>query len=110
MIDDEIYGALKAELERAKEKHREATEKFRELCREIQEKPSEYTTDVPIPESSQKIMNAANDESDARKRHLEALIRINEYLLNGTIPAHLKKQPKKETGPGEDKTRKAGSE
>lgn len=105
MIDDAICNALRDEVEKAKHRHQRATEEFRK----IMDRPREMrggTGGLPVSES---LQDAAREESRALQEHAQSLMRLNEYLLTGKIPPHLKMPAAQETASGEPKVRKADS-
>ena len=88
MIDQAIYEALKSELERARERHEVAKQRFREATAKRPEL-ARYTAGAPEADSSHILRNAVSDENKARRQHLEAMLRLNGYILNGVVPEHL---------------------
>ena len=93
MLDDLIITTLKRELERATQQHQAAKENFWRVAAHPRELPR-YTAGKPEPDSGQMIRDAIAEETNALNEHIEALMRLNAYLLNGTIPAHLKEKAK----------------
>lgn len=77
MPDERILNALKQEFESAKERH-EATKLRRMLHAE--------------QETAATLQKAVAEELCAFKERMEALERLNDYLLNGTVPGHLKEK------------------
>lgn len=76
-----ILAVLKKELASAKNRHREAREQFGK----IGGNPRQVWT-------RDKGLTAAAEQIRARKAHLAALTRMNEYLIGGTVPEHLKEK------------------
>lgn len=99
-MDYAIFYALKEELERAEKIHRDATENFWKVSAQPRSLPR-YGAGAPHPDNNQALNAAVSRESHARQKHIEALMQLNEYLLHGTVPEHLRK-------PAADETRKSG--
>ncbi len=97
-MDEWVYAALKLELESAKKRHQEARERFWKIVGKPRELLPRAKAGVPHPDGSQMVRNAAAQETHARKEHLEPLIRMNEYLIRGTIPEHLQKKTRSAGG------------
>lgn len=95
MFDQRVFSALKEELERAKQRHEEAKEQFWRMSASPLALPR-VTAGVSETDGSRVLRNVVDEENRARTAHLEALKRINEYLLNGTVPEDLGKT----TAPG----------
>ena len=92
MPDDWIFNTLQQELERAQESHHAAKEKFVAKMREIG--LPRYTSGIPMSDGSQMFRRALTEERHAGGAHHQALLRINAYPINGTVPEDLKKKLK----------------
>jgi hypothetical protein len=92
MFDQRVFSALKEELESAKQRHEEAKEQFWRVGGSPRELPRRFTAGVPEPDGSLILRKAVAAEIEARTAHLEALKRINEYLLHGTIPEDVRQK------------------
>lgn len=97
-MDDWILNTLRQELESAKEHHQEARERFWKVTGRPRQLLPRDTEGVPHPDGSLIIRKAAAEETHARKVHLEALIRMNAYLINGSVPEDLAKKSKSASG------------
>lgn len=89
MIDERLLNALKSEVALAKQNHEAARENFWRVVRR-QDDVQRFTAGVPHPDGSEIIHKASLEETYARNAHFEALQRLLEYLMRGTVPAHLK--------------------
>ena len=96
-IDLAIHCALKRELENTKQRYEAAKLHFRDVTAHSGEL-IRYTAGMPESDGHQILRNALHEENESRSAHIEALMRLNDYLLNGTIPEHL--QEKKKSGQG----------
>lgn len=91
MFDQRVFSALKEELESAKQHHEEAKEEFWRVGGGPRELPR-FTAGIPEPDGSLILRKAVTVEVDARGAHLQALKRINEYLLHGTVPEDIRRR------------------
>jgi len=91
MFDQRVFSALKDELERAKQRHEETKEQFWRIGGSPREVPR-FTPGVPEPDGSLVLRRAVAAEIQARSAHLEALKRVNEYLLHGTVPEDIRQK------------------
>jgi hypothetical protein len=89
MIDERVLDALKSEVALAKQNHQTAREQFWQVVRRHDD-VQRFTAGVPHPDGNQIIHKASVEETFARNAHFEALQRLIEYLMRGTVPAHLK--------------------
>jgi len=91
--DDSIFQTLKQQLEAAKKRHDGAKENFWKVSGRPGERPG-ASADMPHPDGSLLVRKAVSEEIKARGEHLEALMRLNAYLIHGTVPDDLKKKRK----------------
>jgi hypothetical protein len=94
VIDEWILAVLRHELESAKKRHQEAREQFWKISGRPREILPRDVAGRLNSEVSPRILAAAAEETRARKAHLAALTRMNEFLIRGTVPEHLKKEEK----------------
>lgn len=87
MATDPVHTFLLEELEHAKERHREAKERYWEAAGRPRQLPR-LRTRLPDPENNA-IRCALAEETEARNAHLNALVRLNRYLVEGTVPEDL---------------------
>jgi len=93
MIDERVLDALKSEVALAKQNHELAREQFWRVVRR-QDDGKRFTAGVPHPDGNEIIHKASVEETHARNAHFEALQHLIEYLMRGTVPAHLKARSK----------------
>ena len=79
-----IYAALQQDVTEAEERAKAANAAFREVMQDI---PSS----LPHPDGTQRVLNVCRLLSAARREMTEADSRLNDFLLDGTVPAHLKR-------------------
>src|SRR5215469_14702463 len=89
MVDDEIFAFLLEQVEETKRLHQEAKRKFWAIAGKPREVPSKFPTGLPHPDGSEAVRRAVADESFAMKTHIAAMMRLNRYLLDGTLPDNL---------------------
>jgi hypothetical protein len=82
----EILRVLKAELAAARVRVNQEAHDFNTVMRDI---PS----GLPHPDELQRILNASAQLTSARQALGDAEDRVNEFLVRGTVPEHLKKGP-----------------
>jgi hypothetical protein len=85
MVNEEVYALLLAEVEEASRAHNAARDNFWRIAGQPRELPR-FPTGLPHPDGSELIRNAVREENFARQSHVEAVIRLNRYLLDGRIP------------------------
>lgn len=84
MLPDAVRTFLIEEMEQAKERHRDAKERYWEAAGKPRHLPRPRSG---LPDSDECIIRRAlAEESAARKAHLRALIRLNRYLIEGIVP------------------------
>jgi hypothetical protein len=79
-----IYAALQQDVAAAEERANAANAAFREVMQSI---PS----NLPHPDGTQRVLNVCRLLSAARREMTEADTRLNDFLLHGTVPEHLKR-------------------
>jgi hypothetical protein len=79
----EIEYLLRAELEKASSLHEQAKREFWRVSADI---PS----DLPHPDGTQRIQNAARAQTAAMEALYQALRRFNAFLVDGSVPEDLK--------------------
>ena len=90
MSFDAVRILLMEELEDAKERHREAKEHFWEAAGKPRRLPRTYSG---LPDmDSDLIRRALALENEAREVHLNALIRLNRFLIEGVVPGDLRER------------------
>jgi hypothetical protein len=89
VIDEPVLNALKSEVALAKQNHREARDYFWRVVRN-QDGVHRSQAGLPHPDGGEIIHKASVEETYARNVHFEALQRLIEYLMRGTVPNHLK--------------------
>lgn len=94
-VVNEIFAALKTEVDQAREEYTRAKRDFWHISAEV-------PTGFPHPDGMQRIANASRAQTAAMVAYTRALRRFNEFLLNGTVPEDLKK-------PGETASKARGS-
>jgi|SRR5579871_2828496 len=92
LLDSWILNVLKEELAAAKQRHQQARERFRNVMGRPRELLPRDRAGIPGSDGNQMARRAAAEETHARREHLEALIRLNEYRIRGTVPEHLKQR------------------
>ncbi len=94
MIDDQLLATLKAELAGAKKHYKETKQTFSRTAH-----PDGIVAGIPEPDGSHMIRGSLMEESIAHREYFAAMTRLNEYILNGTVPKHLQsKLPSKAAG------------
>lgn len=79
-----IYAALQQDVAAAEERANAANAAFREVMQDI---PS----NLPHPDGTQRVLNVCRLLSAARREMTDADSRLNDFLVHGTVPAHLKR-------------------
>ena len=79
-----IVEILRAEVDRTHAEYDRIKQDFRLLAADI---PS----GLPHPDGMQRIQNAARAQSFAMDAYEAALMRLNRFLISGTVPADLEK-------------------
>lgn len=85
MVDEEVFALLLAQVEETKRAYRDAKERFWEVAGKPREMPR-IPSNLPHPDGSELIRRAVSEERYAEKAHLQAMMRLNRYLLDGDIP------------------------
>jgi len=79
-----IYAALQQDVAAATERADAANAAFREVMKDI---PSH----LPHPDGTRRVLNVCRLLSAARREMTDADSRLNDFLIHGTIPEHLKR-------------------
>lgn len=79
-----IYAALQQDVAAAAERARAANAAFRVVMQDI---PS----NLPHPDGTQRVLNVCRLLSVARREMTDADSRLNDFLIHGTVPEHLKR-------------------
>jgi hypothetical protein len=79
-----LYAALQQDVAAAEERASSANAAFREVMKDIPSK-------LPHPDGTQRVLNVCRLLSAARREVTDADSRLNDFLLNGTVPPHLKR-------------------
>jgi hypothetical protein len=79
-----IYAALREDVAAAEERANSANAAFREVMKDI---PS----NLPHPDGTQRVLNVCRLLAAARREMMEADSRLNDFLVHGTVPDHLKR-------------------
>jgi hypothetical protein len=87
----EILRTLKSELASARWRAQEATREFDTVM-------SDVPNGTPQPDGLHQVFNASKELTAARKSVLEAHDRLNNFLVRGVIPEHLRKGDRSEGG------------
>jgi hypothetical protein len=82
MDHKQAFKRLRGDLEAAQKRRSTASERFDRLIGEI---PS----GVPDPNRSNQIHQASREYRQAHKEVLDAFVRLNNYLIHGTVPPDL---------------------
>jgi hypothetical protein len=99
MVDEGIFALLLARVEEAKRRHLGAKERFWEVAGKSRELPR-IPTGLPHPDGSELIRQAVRDETLALKAHIDAMMQLNRYLLDGTVPDEVRAQLNKSKSAG----------
>ena len=78
-----IYAALQEDVTAAEERAKAANAAFQEVMKSL---PSS----LPHPDGTQRVLNVCRLLSAARREMTDADARLNDFLVHGTIPEHLK--------------------
>lgn len=79
-----IYAALQQDVTEAQERAHAANAAFREVMKDV---PS----NLPHPDGTQRVLNVCRLLSSARREMTDADSRLNDFLMHGTVPPHLKR-------------------
>lgn len=88
MQENVILATLREQFEDAKERHRCAKEHFWEVAGRPRHLPR-IPTGLRHPDDSDVIRKAVAEEAQARRAHIDALVRLNQFLISGIIPDDL---------------------
>lgn len=83
-----IMEILRAEVERTRTQYTSAKQDF-------QRRSMDIPSGLPHPDGMQRIQNASRAESHAMEAYETALNRLNRFLISGTVPEDLEKEPNK---------------
>lgn len=79
-----IYAALQEDVKAAEEQAKAANAAFQEVMKSL---PS----NLPHPDGTQRVLNVCRLLSAARREMTDADSRLNDFLIHGTVPEHLKR-------------------
>jgi hypothetical protein len=82
--DNEVSGYGSICVEESKRAYQDAKRNFWEIASKPREWP---TSGLPHPDGSDLFRRVLAHERFTLKAHVEAMVRLNRYLLEGTIPA-----------------------
>jgi hypothetical protein len=88
-MDEEVYTFLVRQAEETKRAYEDAKQRFWEIAGKPREWP---TTDIPYPDGSQLFRRVVAHEKFTMKAHVEAITRLNRFLLDGTVPDDLREK------------------
>jgi len=83
---EQVRKVLQNELEAAQQRRIAASERFTAAM-------SEIPSGVPHPDGTHRIRLASREYSGALAEAATAMARLNDFLVNGTIPPDLKREP-----------------
>jgi len=86
MERERILRTLRAELAAAQHRRNEAAQLFGEVIRDV---PS----GLPIPDGAERIRSASRNYRRTQIEAVSAFVRLNEFIIHGTIPAKLGRKP-----------------
>jgi hypothetical protein len=95
MVDEEVFGFLLDQVEETKRLHQDAKRKFWAVAGKPRDMPSRLATGLPHPDGGEIVRRAVAEESFAMKTHIAAMMRLNRYLLDGTLPDNLPEKLRK---------------
>lgn len=90
-MDLSISDFLRAEVDRTQNEYYRAKEQFWNVTRDL---PS----GLPHPDGMKRIQNARRDESAALDKYINALRRLNDFVLDGVVPEELREAQKRLAG------------
>ncbi len=90
MINEEAFAILLAEVEATKRAHHDARKRFWEMAGRSRESSGSHEGGPPPVEGFEPMRAAVSEEGQMRKAHIEAVMRLNRYLLDGTIPDNVR--------------------
>jgi hypothetical protein len=82
VVRESILLVLRQELEAARKRAEIASTHFDEVLKHV---PS----GVPYPDSTRRIQKASSEYARTQRVALDALMRLNEFLIHGTVPPGL---------------------
>lgn len=91
MVDEAVFAVLLAQVEETKLAHREAKERFWAAAGKPRELPR-LPPGRAHPEGSESIRQAVSEERFAEKAYIEAMMLLNRYLIDGSIPDDVKER------------------
>jgi hypothetical protein len=89
---ERILEALSDDLRAAQQRRDEASARFAEIIKDV---PS----GIPHPDGTARIHQASQKYSLAQKEAMEALVRLNNFLVHGTIPYEIGRKSVREETP-----------
>jgi hypothetical protein len=97
MVDEAIFALLRAELEQTKAAYHLAKENVWALVAGNRREWPKVPAGLPHPDGSQAISRAVAEENFAQIAYIEAMTRLNRYLLEGTVPEDVLEQLRRKT-------------
>lgn len=82
MNPERILQALRDELHQARERHDLASKQFSDIL-------SDVPSGLPHPDGTQRIQLASREYNEALRAQYEALSRLNDFMVHGTVPPDL---------------------
>jgi len=89
---EQVLAALNHDLQVAQQRRDEASTQFSEIMNDV---PS----GLPHPDGTDRIHQASQKYSHAQKEAMDALARLNKFLVNGTTPEDAERKPAHEGAP-----------
>lgn len=101
MEREDVMKILQDDVTCAKQQLDDANRTFDDIIREV---PSM----LPHPDGIQRIKNVSRDLALSRDKLNEAVERLNNFMLHGTIPQDLQRRPSKKEDGGSQKQARSG--
>lgn len=89
---EQVLEVLSNDLRDAQQRRDEAAARFSEIMKDV---PS----GIPHPNGTDRIHEVSQQYSEAQKEAMEALVRLNNFLVHGTIPSDGEREPAQEEPP-----------
>jgi hypothetical protein len=89
---EQALAALNHDLRVAQQRRDEASALFSDIMKDV---PS----GIPHPDGTDRIHQASQKYSNAQKEAMDALMRLNKFLIHGTLPEDLERKPAQEESP-----------
>lgn len=92
MLDEAIFALLRAELEETKAAYQAAKEYVWAVVAATQREWSRVPVGLLHSDGSQSVSQAVAEEHFAQTAYIEAMTRLNRYLLEGAVPEDVLEQ------------------